>query len=91
MTGGAGFSRDAINRTKQNRSLRNSQKNKFKGGVDRSLASGNKKKAKYKQVSKEKLAIIKAKIRAKARREKREKRTILLIIIILALILIITL
>jgi len=33
MTGGIGFSGDGMKRSKQNRSLRNSQKTKFKGGV----------------------------------------------------------
>ena len=42
MTGGIGFSGDGMKRSKQNRSLRNSQKTKFKGGVEHTLSTNKK-------------------------------------------------
>ena len=89
MTGGIGFSGDGMKRSKQNRSLRNSQKNKFKGGVDRSLASNEKKKATYREVSEEELVKIKAKIKTDIKKEERKSHLILGIIILIGLIILI--
>ncbi|MDB9837114.1 hypothetical protein OAC51_09490 [Flavobacteriaceae bacterium] len=91
MTGGIGFSGDGMKRSSQNRSLRNSQKTKFKGGVEHTLSTNKKGKAQYIEVSEEELIKIKAKIKADVRKEKRKSHLILGFIILIGLIAIVAL
>lgn len=74
MTGGAGFSRDAMNRTKSNRANRTSNRAKFKDGQATYLADS--KPLDFKEVSEEELTKIKHEIQERAK----NKRTRSLII-----------
>ncbi|MFM1874921.1 MAG: hypothetical protein RL266_658 [Bacteroidota bacterium] len=74
MTGGAGFSRDAMNRSKSNRSLRTSNKSKFKEG--QVSYSEHHEKPNFKEVSEPELNRIKQQIREKALARKRKNAII---------------
>ena len=87
MTGGAGHVRDMQNRARQNRSLRASQKDKFKASSrDLIYSKGKSEKWKFKDISKEKLDEIKKNIRKKARKERKRERIIILIIVLIIII-----
>ena len=64
---GVGFARDGMNSLRANRSLKTSNKKKFKEGQNTFLKTG--KPLNFKKVSKEKLDIIKEKIRADSKIE----------------------
>jgi len=68
MTGGAGFSRDAMSRGKSNRANRTSQRAKFKEGQSTYL--GNNQPLNFKEVSAEELKKIKLDIQEKAKKER---------------------
>lgn len=78
MTGGAGFSRDAMNRSKSNRSLRTSNKSTFKEG--QVSYSEHHEKPNFKEVSEEELSRIKQEIRDKAQARKRKNAIIAAVI-----------
>lgn len=71
MSSGAGHILDMMNRMKQNRALRNSQRNKFKNNRDAVLGKDSRGPAiNNPQVSEEQLLKIKKEIQNKAQRRK---------------------
>ncbi len=91
MTGGAGHISDMNNRMKQNRSMKTSNKPKFKSN-NRNLnfSKGESEKLVFKKVSEDKLILIKNEIRRKAKSERKKESIIftsILIILIIILIL----
>jgi hypothetical protein len=89
MSGGAGHIADMNNRMKQNRSMKTSNKPKFKSNNrDLNFSSGESQKLTFKKVSEEELARIKTEIRNKEQSERKKER---IVITLTALILIIIL
>ncbi|WP_434036270.1 hypothetical protein [Formosa sp. 4Alg 33] len=89
MSGGAGHVADMNNRMKQNRSMKTSNKPKFKSdNRELNFSSGETEKLTFKKVSEEELARIRTEIRKKAESERKKER---IIIALTALILIIIL
>lgn len=91
MSHGAGHILDMINRLKQNRAIRPSNKAKFKEH-NRETTYSKRRKIKFKTVPKEKLEEIKNQIRSQAKSEKKKEAIIYLafaafVLAILALIL----
>lgn len=78
MTGGAGFSRDAMNRTKSNRANRTSNRAKFKDGQATYLADS--KPLDFKEVSEDELKKIKHQIQEKSKKEQTRSLIIGLIV-----------
>ena len=72
MSYGAGHILDMINRLKQNRAIRPSNKAKFKEH-NRETIYSKRRKIKFKTVPKEKLEEIKNQIRARAKSERKKK------------------
>ncbi len=71
MSSGAGHILDMMNRMKQNRALRNSQRNKFKNNLDAVLGKDSRGPAiNNPQISEEQLLQIKKEIQNKAQRRK---------------------
>lgn len=93
MSGGAGHVADMNNRMKQNRSMKTSNKPKFKSNNrDLNFPKGEPQKLTFKKVSEEELTRIKNEIRQKAESERKKERiiialTALILIIILTLFL----
>ena len=77
MSHGAGHILDMINRLKQNRAIRPSNKAKFKEH-NRETIYSKRRKIKFKTVPKEKLEEIKNQIRAQAKSEKKKEAIIYL-------------
>jgi hypothetical protein len=88
MSGGAGHIMDMNNRMRQNRSMKSSNKQKFKSNNrDLDFKKGNSKKLEFKKVSDKELERIKFKIRQKAKAErKREKIIFISIILIISIV-----
>lgn len=78
MTGGAGFSRDAMNRSKSNRANRTSNRAKFKDGQVSYLT--NDKPLNFKEVSDDELEKIKLDIQEKAKKERTKSLIIGLVV-----------
>jgi len=93
MSGGAGHVADMNNRMKQNRSIKTSNKPKFKSNNrDLNFSSGKSEKLNFKKVSEEELTQIKTEIKKKAESERKKERiifalTVLILIIILTIFL----
>jgi len=68
MTGGAGFSSDAMNKGRSNRANRTSNNAKFKDGQNTYLTDHQP--LKFKEVSDEELEIIKSEIQDNAKKER---------------------
>lgn len=68
MTGGAGFSNDAMNTGRSNRASRTSNHAKFKEGQNTFLAGGEP--LNFKEVSPEELAKVKHEIQEEAKKER---------------------
>jgi len=84
MTGGAGFSRDAMISGQSNRANRTSNRPKFQDG--QSLTSSKKRPMRFKEVSEEKLERIKRDFQAKRKKERTQN---LIIGLVLATLLIV--
>lgn len=78
MTGGAGFARDAMNRSKSNRADRTSNRAKFKEGQSTYLSDH--KPLHFQEVSEEELERIKLEIQEKAKKERMKSLIIGLVI-----------
>jgi hypothetical protein len=91
MSGGAGHIADMNNRMKQNRSVKKSNKPKFKSNNrDLNFSRGESQKLTFKKVSEDELNRIKNEIRQKAKSEQKKERiifalTTLLLVIILTI------
>ncbi|MFI1770368.1 hypothetical protein [Thalassobellus citreus] len=94
MSGGAGHVADMNNRMKQNRSMKTSNKPKFKSNNrDLNFPNDESEKLIFKKVSEDELTQIKNEIRGKAESERKKERLIFIstaIILIIILILILT-
>ena len=90
MSGGAGHIADMNNRMKQNRSIKTSNKLKFKSNNrDLNFSKGEGAKLTFKKVSEEELTQIKNEIRRKSKSErKKERRIFILTTFVLIIILI---
>ena len=91
MGNGAGHILDMINRLKQNRAIRPSNKAKFKEH-NRETIYSKRRKIKFKTVPKEKLEEIKNQIRARAKSERKKEAifylaSVALVLLMLALML----
>lgn len=91
MSYGAGHILDMINRLKQNRAIRPSNKAKFKEH-NRETIYSKRRKIKFKTVPKEKLEEIKKQIRARAKSERKKEAifylaSVALVLVMLALML----
>lgn len=91
MSYGAGHILDMINRLKQNRAIRPSNKAKFKEH-NRETIYSKRRKIKFKTVPKEKLEEIKNQIRARAKSERKKEAifylaSVALVLVMLALML----
>lgn len=91
MGNGAGHILDMINRLKQNRAIRPSNKAKFKEH-NRETIYSKRRKIKFKTVPKEKLEEIKNQIRARAKSERKKEAifylaSVALVLVMLALML----
>ena len=91
MSYGAGHILDMINRLKQNRAIRPSNKAKFKEH-NRETIYSKRRKIKFKTVPKEKLEEIKIQIRARAKSERKKEAifylaSVALVLVMLALML----
>ena len=91
MSHGAGHILDMINRLKQNRAIRPSNKSKFKEH-NRETIYSKRRKIKFKTVPKEKLEEIKNQIRARAKSERKKEAifylaSVVLVLLMLALML----
>lgn len=91
MGNGAGHILDMINRLKQNRAMRPSNKAKFKEN-NRETIYSKRRKIKFKTVPKEKLEEIKNQIRAQAKSERKKEAifylaSVALVLVMLTLIL----
>lgn len=84
MTGGIGFSRDAVSSSQSNRANRTSNQAKFKDGQKTYLTGG--KTFKFKEVSEEELAKIKNAIHRQAKAEQKRKLMIALGLAVLVLV-----
>lgn len=87
MSGGAGHVLDAINRLRDNRSMRKSKKSKFKSN-NQDLSFKTENEFKLKKVSDEKLQQVIAEIRINAKKEKQKDRIIFISITIVIIFLI---
>lgn len=84
MSGGAGHVRDMQNREKQNRSMRASQRTKFKSNESNLLyAESEPVEWDFEEVSKEELEVIKEGIRIRAKKEQTKERLIILLMVII--------
>ena len=94
MSGGAGQVADMNNRMKQNRSMKTSNKPKFKPKYrDVNLSKGESEKLIFKNVSEDELTQIKNEIRKKAELERKKEELIFIstaFVLIIILILILT-
>tara|TARA_R110002049_G_scaffold277604_4_gene456154 strand:- start:44 stop:328 length:285 start_codon:yes stop_codon:yes gene_type:complete len=90
MSGGAGHVADMNNRMKQNRSMKTSNKQKFKSNNrDLNFSKGESGSLSFKKVSEKELTQIKNDIREKAEKErKKERLTFILTALVLIIILI---
>ena len=70
----SGHIMDMMNRIRQNAALRDSRRNKFKGGNKYSNASNSKTEYDFPKVTSSELEIIKNKIRKEAGRENKKQR-----------------
>jgi hypothetical protein len=87
MSGGAGHVADMNNRMKQNRSMKTSNKPKFKSNNrDLNFSNGESKKLTFKKVSEEELTRIKTEIRKKAESERKKERIIIALIVLMLII-----
>ncbi|ADY28195.1 hypothetical protein Celly_0360 [Cellulophaga lytica DSM 7489] len=87
MSGGAGHVADMNNRMKQNRSMKTSNKSKFKSNNrDLNFSTGKSEKLNFKKVSVEELARIKTEIRKKAKSERKKERIIIALAVLILLI-----
>tara|TARA_R110000868_G_scaffold409659_1_gene695596 strand:+ start:116 stop:400 length:285 start_codon:yes stop_codon:yes gene_type:complete len=94
MSGGAGHVADMNNRMKQNRSMKTSNKPKFKSNNrDLNFSQSESEKLTFKKVSEDELSQIKNEIRRKSESERKKERLIFIstaFILIIILILILT-
>ncbi len=87
MIGGAGHIMDMNNRMKQNRSMKNSQKEKFKLHNKDLVFKGDTKKLEFKQVPEKELQRIKFEIRQRAKAERKREMLIFIAVLLLLAVL----
>ena len=92
MSGGAGHVMDMNNRMKQNRSMKTSNRKKFKSNNrDLSFSNTQSKKLNFKKVSEEELEQIKNVIRLRSKKAQQKNNLILLTIVLIVFVSIIIL
>ncbi|MDC9723485.1 MAG: hypothetical protein PSN34_12045 [Urechidicola sp.] len=89
MSGGAGHIADMNNRMRQNRSMKASNKPKFKSGNrDLNFDTKNSKKLSFKKVSESELKLIKIQIQQDLKKERINQLYIFILSVIIAIIII---